>query len=42
MNVSMYKVQLISVVYLIRICKKGPGWDDPMTAVVPRVKGFAC
>ncbi len=23
-------------------CKKGPGWNDPMTAVVPRVKGFAC
>ncbi len=22
-------------------CKKGPGWNDPMTAVVPRVKGFA-
>ncbi len=20
----------------------GPGWNDPMTAVVPRVKGFAC
>ncbi len=26
----------------INICKKGPGWNDPMTAVVPRVKGFAC
>ncbi len=25
-----------------RPCKKGPGWNDPMTAVVPRVKGFAC
>ncbi len=25
-----------------RHCKKGPGWNDPMTAVVPRVKGFAC
>ncbi len=23
-------------------CKKGPGWNDAMTAVVPRVKGFAC
>ncbi len=23
-------------------CKKGPGWNDPMAAVVPRVKGFAC
>ncbi len=23
-------------------CKKGPGWNDPMTAVIPRVKGFAC
>ncbi len=23
-------------------CKEGPGWNDPMTAVVPRVKGFAC
>ncbi len=23
-------------------CKKGPGWNDPMTAVVPRVKGFGC
>ncbi len=21
---------------------RGPGWNDPMTAVVPRVKGFAC
>ncbi len=20
---------------------RGPGWNDPMTAVVPRVKGFA-
>ncbi len=26
----------------IGYCKKGPGWNDPMTAVVPRVKGFAC
>ncbi len=24
------------------LCKKGPGWNDPMAAVVPRVKGFAC
>ncbi len=23
-------------------CKKVPGWNDPMTAVVQRVKGFAC
>ncbi len=21
---------------------RGPGWNDPMTAVVPWVKGFAC
>ncbi len=21
---------------------RGPGWNDPMMAVVPRVKGFAC
>ncbi len=27
---------------LSNFCKKGPGWNDPMTAVVPRVKGFAC
>ncbi len=27
---------------ILCMIKKGPGWNDPMTAVVPRVKGFAC
>ncbi len=34
-------VMQLYVVFLW-VCKKGPGWNDPMTAVVPRVKGFAC
>ncbi len=33
---------LINVLWTGKLCKEVPGWNDPMTAVVPRVKGFAC
>ncbi len=35
-------IHLIILAAVRKGCKKGPGWNDPMTAVVPRVKGFAC
>ncbi len=42
--VHIRNVKQCPIYYIINVwlCKKGPGWNDPMTAVVPRVKGFAC
>ncbi len=30
------------ILFFLDVGVRGPGWNDPMTAVVPRVKGFAC
>ncbi len=41
MNILYSKYDSRQNVAILSIVRR-PGWNDPMTAVVPRVKGFAC